>query len=299
MVFGNGLHIFEKPRMAELTTMRLGGTAIAGVRVEDPEGLEHLPDLLSRMGGEVRVLGEGSNILARDGELDCVLVTLAPTGEPEVIGETANAVFVRAGAGLRLAVLLARAASWGLSGLEGLAGIPGSVGGAVGMNAGSYGQTMGGRVHSVQGFSPVSGAVELSAEQLHFAYRHCSLPRHGGWFLVTSVVLALVRGDADAIRGTMREHFRSKRRTQPIEQHSAGCVFKNPSPAEPAGRLLEAAGMKGARIGAMSFSTRHANFLINDGNGSFAQAEELLHMARARVREHSGYELEPEVRIWP
>lgn len=278
--------------------MGLGGRAIAEVRVSGPEGLEQLPGVLESLGGRLALLGQGTNILAADADHPLVLVGMAPCARARIVGERDGAVLLRADGGMRLPGLLGQAASLGLAGLEGLAGIPGSVGGAVAMNAGSYGTQIGDLVMSAQLLSPQLGVTEQPGQAFDFAYRHCALRGHEPWFLVSAVTLALRRGKAEAIRARMREVYGNKRATQPVTAKSAGCVFKNPAPDAPAGRLMEEAGLKGQALGGMRFSPLHANFLINEGGGTFAQAMELLERAKEKVRERSGYLLETEVRIW-
>jgi UDP-N-acetylmuramate dehydrogenase len=294
----DGLQIADSPSLAQRTTLRLGGRAIAEVRVRDPAALERLADLLSRLGGRCGVLGQGSDIIAADGDLPLVLVRLAAPEEARLVENRGKSALLRVNAGMRLPALLARAAALGLAGLEGLCGIPGSVGGALAVNAGSFGVEFGSLTRSVGLFSPLWGMVERGAHDFAFGYRSCELRGHSGDFVIHAVTLELAWDDSQAIRARMREIFARKRRSQPVTAHSAGCVFKNPAPDMPAGRLLDEAGLRGMRLGGMAFSPAHANFLVNEGGGTFAQAMELIERARARVRERCGLELELEVRIW-
>jgi UDP-N-acetylmuramate dehydrogenase len=167
------------------------------------------------------------------------------------------------------------------------------------MNAGSYGVSIGERVHSVEIFSPLLGLRELPATDFTFSYRSCRLRDHEGWYLITGVTLAMTKGERALIRERMREVYAKKRAGQPVTARSAGCVFKNPAPQDPAGRLLEQAGLKGMSRGGMRFSTVHANFLVNEGVGSSEQALELIELAKDRVYQESGHRLETEVRLWP
>ncbi|MCL1939085.1 MAG: UDP-N-acetylmuramate dehydrogenase [Desulfovibrionaceae bacterium] len=294
-----GLAIREDPLLRERTSIRLGGPAIAEILVSGTQGLEHLPDMATRLGGRIEPFGAGTNIIARDEALPLLLVTRTPVYETCVTGEKEGRVLLKADAALKLPALLAKAASLGLGGLEGLTGIPGSVGGAVAMNAGSYGVSFGDLVHSVEVFSPVLGLRELAATDVTFSYRSCRLHNHEGWFLITGVTLAMSKSERNVIRERMREVYAGKRAGQPVTARSAGCVFKNPAPQEPAGRLLEQAGLKGMSRGGMRFSTVHANFLVNEGTGSSEQALELIELAKDRVYQKSGHRLETEVRLWP
>jgi UDP-N-acetylmuramate dehydrogenase len=299
MCGAQGLTIREAPLLRERTSIRLGGPAVAEIIVSGTQGLEHLPGTAMRLGGRIEPFGAGTNIIARDEALPLLLVTRTPVHEIRVIGENEDRVLLKADAALKLPTLLAKAASLGLGGLEGLTGIPGSVGGAVFMNAGSYGVSIGDLAHSVEVFSPFLGLRELPATDFAFSYRSCRLHGHEGWFLITGVTLAMSKGERSVIRERMREVYAKKRAGQPVTARSAGCVFKNPSPQDPAGRLLEQAGLKGMSRGGMRFSTVHANFLVNEGGGSSEQALELIELAKERVHLKSGHRLETEVRLWP
>ncbi|MEG6505962.1 UDP-N-acetylmuramate dehydrogenase [Nitratidesulfovibrio sp. 1201_IL3209] len=302
------LKVLDGPVLAHRTTLRLGGRALAEARAAGPGDLDGLPEALARLGGEPRMLGCGSNILADDGELPVVVVTLEDGGPfdaaPEVTGETEDGrVLVRVGAAQRLPRLVSRLSAWGLCGMEGLAGIPGAVGGAVAMNAGSYGCECGAALHSVSVFSPALGHVTLGRERFRYGYRHFEvLDAAGspldGWFLVTSATFALTRCDSAVVHAAMRGNYLKKKATQPVLAHSAGCVFRNPSTDNPAGKLLDAAGLKGHRIGGMAFSSMHANFMVNEGNGTAKEAFSLLQLARVAVSERFGIDLELEVKVW-
>jgi UDP-N-acetylmuramate dehydrogenase len=290
--------VVENPVLASRTSIRIGGEAIAEVRLHSSEGLEHLPGLLARIGGQIRIVGEGTNILAHDGRLPYVLVNFERHNDPLVIKEDDQNLFVHVDAGMKLAALLAWSARHGFSGLEGLAGIPGSVGGAVVMNAGSFGVETASRVCKVGLFTPTLGLVERHISDFDCDYRRCRPRGYQGWFLVTSALFRLRRSGVEEVRAHIREIYVKKQESQPVNGKSAGCVFKNPSPDAPAGKLLDEAGLKGLAVGDMYFSTLHANFLINAGHGTFAQAMELIELARERVRAHSGHELELEVQVW-
>ncbi len=320
------LEIVHNPRLAERTSLRLGGTALAEVRMAHQDDLDALPECLARLGGEPVVLGYGTNILAHDGVLPLVIVSpsFGDDGQqgPEILGDvtlkdvTPNAVsvgdaphtIVTVPASMSLPRLLARLAIWGLSGLEGLAGVPSSVGGAVAMNAGSYGCEMGPSLYSVTIYTPRLGLVTLKHGEFSFAYRHFAphCINDGEWFMVVRVELALQRRDSASIKARMRECHAKKRTTQPIWAHSAGCVFRNPvnelGQSVSAGKLLDDAGMKGVSIGHMAMSDMHANFLINTAQGyeaSSADAFALLDMAKERVFDKFGIMLQCEVRILP
>ncbi|MDK2955069.1 MAG: UDP-N-acetylmuramate dehydrogenase [Desulfovibrionales bacterium] len=282
-----------EPSMAERTTLGFGGRALAEAVIRDEAGLDALPAALSRLGGEPMALGRGSNLLARDGLLNLVLVRAAKAGEPEIVAESGESARVRASAALGLPRLLSWLAAQGLSGLEGLSGIPGGVGGAVAMNAGSYGREICDKLASVRIFSLDRGMVELEREKISAGYRRFD-PGISGFWLVWEAVLLLDKDEPARIKARMREVHDKKKATQPVGSRSAGCVFKNP-PGESAGRLLDQAGMRGARLGGVGFSDLHANFLVNHGGGTSAQALEIMERARLAVKEMFNIQLDREV----
>lgn len=294
----NHYAIIRDVRLAGRTSIGLGGRVIAELKLEDERGCEALPGLEKTLGGKLLFLGAGTNIIAADHDLPLLLASLPRQVEPEITGEDGEKVFLRAAGGMPLPLLLARAASLGLSGLEGLAGVPGSVGGAVAMNAGSFGVAIGDLAWSVRLFSPRLGIVERPAGDFSFAYRHCSLAGHDGHFMVLAVTLALTRKNGDQAREAMRAVMIKKKAAQPVGAQSAGCVFKNPAPDVPAGRLLDEAGLKGKEMGGMRFSPLHANFLVNTGGGRAAEAFALIDMAREKVSRSHGFYLETEVKLW-
>jgi UDP-N-acetylmuramate dehydrogenase len=347
----HALRIGDAPPLSELTGIRLGGKPVAEIVLQGKAGVEKLPDLVAELGGLPAVIGKGSNIIAADGDLPLVLIR-QETREKASFARHGAEVRVTAPAGLPLPVLLNAAAAAGLGGLEGLAGIPGSVGGAVAMNAGSFGTEIGSLLRSLTVFSPRLGLREIrtGAEQsgdsfkclgpligedvfrpcpehsgergkggegrtlpvgsaaTEFSYRRARClglpfgspaPAAGDFpVLLLEAVFALSESEKDTVRGRMRAFSAEKRLRQPISAASAGCVFKNPAPDAPAGRLLEEAGMKGRALGGMRFSSLHAGFLVNEGGGSCAAALELIDTAVEAVRRHSGFILEKEVCLW-
>ena len=286
------------PQLAQRTTLRLGGTAIAELILENAEDVARLSRRLRALGGEPVVIGAGSNILAHDGDLPLVLVRPDFMQGPELVGEEDGKVLVRVGAAVPLPRLLRFCVEQGLSGLEGLVGIPGTVGGAVAMNAGSFGVETCTKINNIHIAS--KGELQVvAAEALQYSYRNLHIGDKKNDFIVLEATFGLTRAARDGISNCMRHNFFEKKSKQPVTAWSAGCVFKNPSPEMPAGRLLDQAGFKGKKLGGMAFSTVHANFMINEGRGSAKAALALMQEAKEAVRERFGIELEPEVRIVP
>lgn len=208
------VRIVASPRMASLTSLHLGGRALALATFESAADLETLPEAADRIGGRVAMLGGGTNILAADGELPVVLVRCGMDEAPAVIGEDGGLRLVRVGAGVKLPRLLVWCMKHGLSGLEGMAGVPGDVGGAVAGNAGAHGMDMGTVLRSVDVFSPDRGFRTLGREDVRCEYRFFGL-RDGGkpWFAISGIVLALRR----------RNRKRYARPCATISNASCGC----------------------------------------------------------------------------
>lgn len=284
------------PCLAQRTSIRLGGRAIAELCLETEEDVFRLEECRRRLGGRLYFLGAGTNILAADGELPVILVRAAEGGMPSVVADDGRNVTVHAGASVPLPRLLRFCAAHGLSGLEGLVGIPGSVGGAIAMNAGSFGSEVGPHLASVRFFDG-SRIHDAEGSQLSYGYRHMRMPGKVADYLVLSGTFSLTRKAKDDISLFMRHNFFEKKSKQPVTAWSAGCVFKNPAPDRSAGKLLDAAGFRGKSLGGMMFSPLHANFLVNTGKGSASAAFDLMRMAEDEVRRRFGVTLEPEVRI--
>lgn len=293
-----GLKVHPGPSLSERTTLRLGGNALAEVAIGHLNDLDELPGTLEKLGGQPLMLGKGSNLLARDGQLSLVLVRVPAPSKPEIVGVSGECMTVRVGAGMGLPALLSWAAGKGLSGLEGLSGIPGMVGGAMAMNAGSYGTDMSRVMRRVLLFSPCCGLRWADREDVITGYRTFVPRTDDDWFLILAVEVDLIEADRESIKARMNKIMNTKRSTQPLGAWSAGCVFKNP-PEDSAGRLLDAAGFKGRQLGGMAFSEMHANFLVNTGGGTSAHALELIAEAQREVAEMFDVALELEVKVIP
>ena len=203
---------------------------------------------------------------------------------------------VRVEAGVPCAKLARVCATHDLIGTEFLAGIPGTVGGALAMNAGAFGAETWPLVHVVETVDRAGRMRRRTADEFAVAYRHVAFPAGAQeeWFVAAE--LALEAGDGSAARLRIRSLLRRRAESQPTGQRSCGSVFKNP-PGDFAGRLIERAGLKGARIGGAVVSERHANFIVNDGTATAADVEALIRRVAAVVEERSGVRLVPEVRI--
>lgn len=273
------------------TTLRVGGPADILAVPEDMGELERLVRYAARCGLPLYVLGHGSNVLVPDEGVRGLVVVLTKAAA-WVRFEGAE---VEAGAGCPLPRLVQMAARRSLAGLEGLAGVPGTVGGALFMNAGTAGASIGDVTLWVEVLDREGERVRLAREEMGFGYRTSRLQRGG--LIAVSARLGLAPGDPAAIAAALRAAAQRRRATQPLEQPNAGSVFKNP-PGDFAGRLIEAAGCKGWRSGGAEVSPRHANFIVNLGGATAGDVLRLMARVHRRVREAFGVSLEPEIRLF-
>lgn len=295
------LQLIDRPSLKERTSICLGGNAIAEITLCTEADFDKLPDLLEKLGGNPFAIGRGSNLLAQDGELPIVLLALEAQLPPRILREEEKYATISVPAALALPRLLHFTGEQGLSGLEGMMGIPGSVGGAIAMNAGSFGSEIGDFIQDITLFTPERGLFKKSKEEITSSYRNFSFTNQDSsiYYIIWEVTLKLPRGNEQKIQADMKEFMQKKTNSQPVCLATAGCVFKNPNQETPAGMLLEKCGFKGRELGGMMFSNIHANFLVNHKNGTSAQALELIHLAKSNVKENFGYDLELEVKILP
>ena len=275
--------------MAKRTTWRVGGPAD---RLFAPRSLADLQAFLAS-GEAVEPflwVGHGSNLLVRDGGVEGTVI--CTRSGPKAL-EQPDATTVRAEAGVSSARVARFCAEAGLAGAEFLAGIPGSIGGALAMNAGAYGSELADILVAVEVINRRGEVRRAAPAEFAFAYRHARLPE-GEWFVAAH--LGLTPGDSEAIRARTKELLAHREHTQPVNLANAGSVFRNP-PGDHAARLIEAAGLKGTRIGGAEVSERHANFIVNRGEATAGDIEALIRWVQERVRQASGVTLEPEVRI--
>jgi len=276
--------------LAQKTSLEIGGTSDILV-IHRHETLPELVHLLKQEGVPHRFLGGGSNVLLPDGELPWVVLQLARQ-DPDVRFE-GNNVYVDCAADLGRTVTTC--AKHDLGGMEGLIGVPGSIGGALRMNAGAYGTQIGTYVREVKIFRAASGRIEtLTGNEINFEYRHTSFAPDD---IMLSVRLELLSKPYGEILQGIRICNEKRRASQPLNQKSAGCIFKNP-PGGSAGRMIDELGLKGHSVGDARVSDRHANFFINAGHATSADMLALIADVRRRVREKYGVELEEEVIVW-
>ncbi len=275
--------------MAKHTTFHIGGPAALFVECATVADLAMTTEILSDEGIDWRVLGKGSNVLASDEGYDGAVIVLGRDFKRHAL----DGEHLRTGAGVILAAIVRDAFSEGRTGLEFAVGIPGTVGGALAMNAGSRDEWIGSIVESVTLFVPGEGLMSVRGPEVVWGYRQSSLRTKG---IIVEAALRVVEGDADHIRRTMEASLRRRKRTQPLSAPSAGSVFVNPE-GDSAGRLIEAAGLKGARVGGAAVSDVHANFIVNAGGATATDVLGLVRLVRETVKEAYGIELTPEIRF--
>lgn len=271
------------------TTYRVGGRATVWVEAGSIADLRTVCAAARRVGLPVLPIGRGSNLLVADSGFDGVALGLSGEFERVVVDGTS----VVAGAGVALPALARQTVAAGLTGFEWAVGVPGSIGGAVVMNAGGHGSDMAASVRWVDVLSLDTGAVErCTREQLAFGYRRSAI---GPEQIVLSAELELDRGDPAEGAEALAEIVRWRRENQPGGQN-AGSVFTNPD-GESAGRLVDAAGAKGRRVGSAEVSTKHANFIQVDPDGAADDVFELMIAVADLVATQAGIELVPETRM--
>ena len=276
--------------LARHTTWRIGGCADVMAVPETVEQVRSLLAVARRAEIPYFVLGRGSNLLVRDGGMRGLVVKLGEAlSEVSVSGNQLTAL---AGKGMVSAANIA--ISHGLSGLEFAAGIPGTVGGAVTMNAGAHGGEIKDVLRAATVLTPDGELLEAAPADFAFAYRH-SVVRERRW-IVLSATFGLQPGDRAEMRERVRAWSRRRQSTQPLSQPNCGSVFRNP-PGDHAARLIEAAGLKGLRVGNAAISDLHANFIVNLGKARAADVLQLIERARTEVWERFGVRLIPEVRV--
>lgn len=274
------------------TVFRIGGPATAFIQPADAEDVRAVTRFARENGTPLHAIGQGSNLLVSDEGIDGIVMKIGkPLGDVEIQGEE-----VRAGAGASLPTVAWKAAKRGLTGLEWGVGVPGSVGGAVVMNAGAHGGCMAPTIVDVTVIPVDGGDLEkLTPDQIGFSYRS-SLFLRERHHVVIGARLRLSPGDPAQIEDTMRSNLERRRQTQPITQPGAGSIFKNP-PGDFSGRLIEAAGLKGLRIGDAQVSPLHANFIVNVGKAKASDVLGLIREVQRRIDEQFGVKLIPEVQM--
>lgn len=283
--------VYANEPMWRHPSFRIGGPADVLVVPKDAEDLVVLLQALADVQAPFYVIGAGTNLLVMDEGVRGVVIKLAGT-LADVVREDGNVV--RCGAGVYLPALCRQVASWGLAGLEFSSGIPGTAGGAVAMNAAAYGSTMCEIVHSVTVLTYEGERVVLDHDDLNAGVKTTRVLEEP--LILVEARFLLREDEPQAILGRMQERLEERSRKQPLSVPSAGCAFKNPAGGG-AGRFIDAAGLKGMRVGGAEVSTVHANFIVNTGGATAQDVLLLMKRVRDAVYDRFGVVLEPEIRV--
>jgi UDP-N-acetylmuramate dehydrogenase len=275
------------------TSIGVGGLADALVFPESVAALGRLVSFLRTETIPVFFVGNGTNLIVRDGGFRGVIVSTKNLRSVHIEERGKDRAAILAEAGASLAEVVACTAKEALAGMEFCAGIPGSVGGGIRMNAGAYGSELKDVIETVSLLNGEGNVKSCERQSLHFEYRNLTLPEGacvvGGTFI-------LARGNREAVEGRIREILRTRTGKHPLEYRNAGSVFKNPK-GSPAGKIIEEAGLKGARIGGAQVSEKHGNFIVNLGNATAKDICSLIETVQQKILAKEGIGLEPEVKI--
>jgi len=283
----------ENVHMANYTTINIGGEADALLIIYSAVEMENFINKLWELDIPFVILGSGSNVLISDkGIRDLVLINRAHNLR---INTNVNPASVWAESGANLAQVARQTALRGLSGLEWASAIPGTVGGAVYGNAGAYKKDISCNLLSAEILHRLQGKQIWNKEQFQFSYRTSILKKEPQEAIILSSIFTLEKGDTDMIKSKMEEYRQKRMITQPPGS-SFGSIFHNPE-GEKAGRLIEAAGLKGKKLGEAEISPIHANFIINTGNAQAKDVLDLILLAKQAVESNFRIQLIPEIQI--
>jgi len=269
---------------------QLGGPAEFFAEPEHPEQLLALLKRCHEEGVEVRVLGQGSNILIRDEGVPGMIIRLTALELGRIVIDGSR---VTAGGGANLGRLVTTSVHRGLAGMEMLVGIPGTVGGALHGNTGAHGGDIGQWTASATVVTTAGETHQRTRDDLVFGYRESSLDEA----VILEATFVLEEDDPREIARRMQKQWIIKRSNQPMGHQCAGCIFKNPRGAS-AGELIDRSGLKGTRIGGAVVSDRHANFIIAEPDCTSQDVQRLIDLVRNQVDERMGVRLELEIEIW-
>jgi UDP-N-acetylmuramate dehydrogenase len=288
-----GVRLQENVQLANYTTINVGGPADALLIVHSAEELEKYINKLWNLDTHFVIVGSGSNILISDrGIRGVVVINHAHNIKIQSCNEP---IYARAESGTNMATLSRQCALRGLSGLEWAVTLPGTVGGAVYGNAGAFGQDVSCNLLFAEILQPQEGKQNWSKDRLEFGYRSSILKRMESGIIILSATFHMQPGDIEQIKAQM-EAYKSKRlTTQPIGA-SMGSVFRNPE-GDKAGRLIEAAGLKGKKIGEAEISPQHANFIMNRGKASAKDILDLINLIELTIEDKFSFHLQLEIQF--
>jgi UDP-N-acetylmuramate dehydrogenase len=285
--------LFDEPAKRH-TSIGVGGPIDAILYPKDRDELQRIISWLEECHVPFMPVGNWTNIIVKDGGYRGVILSLQYLNHVASTERNNPQVAIHAEAGAPLADLVRVSADASLTGIEFCAGIPGSVGGAVRMNAGAYGNEVKDIIEFIT-IMDVRGKIsELKRNQIHFKYRNTELPQDT---IILSASFLLAKGANETIRARIREILETRKERHPLEYRNAGSIFKNPQ-GMPAGQIIEDLGLKGTRIGEAEISGKHGNFIVNTGNAKAGDIVDLISIITQKVWEARGIHLVPEVRIF-
>jgi UDP-N-acetylmuramate dehydrogenase len=286
--------IKEDEPLSAHTSMKVGGRADYYISPRTEQSLIGVINVLKELQTPYYLLGSGTNVIVRDGGFRGAIISIAKGFD--AVNIDAERGIMTAEAGVALAVAAKKAAEAGLSGLEPVSGIPGTVGGALYMNAGSYGGEMSRVAIQAKVYDAEKDRVKsMSLYEMRLGYRS-SVFQATGSYVILSVTFRLKKRDPAAIKSDMRGYAKRRNAVQPMDMPSAGSFFKRPAGAY-AGALIESVGLKGVSVGGAQVSDKHAGFIVNTGDATASDILELMAKVQQAVQANSGYDLDPEPRI--
>jgi len=292
----SGMKVLFDEAASRYTSLGVGGKLACLAFPRNEEELRALLACAAEEGSGYRgyyVVGNWSNTIVADNGWAGLVISLKDMNKLQWQDKGNGRYEILAEAGVMLSKIVAWCASRGITGMEFCAGIPGTVGGAVKMNAGAFGWELKDVISAIRTMEANGNSTEIPASELSFSYRNLALSPTA---IITAVRLQLSAGDKKTIAQIIAAHKRHRREKHPLAFPSAGSVFKNDQ-KETAGLLIEKAGLKGKRCGGAQISSKHGNFIINRGGASAADVLSLIRMAQAAVLEHSGVNLELEIKM--
>jgi len=280
--------------MSAYTSFRVGGRVDYLAFPSDIQDLQEVLRRCNQQGVRYFVLGNGTNLLVRDGGIRGMAISLSRGFlRVEEVGGGPGEKLILAEAGGPLGKLVEFSSEKGLTGLEFAAGIPGTVGGAIFMNAGAFKEEMKGVLHSVRLMDPEGNISEKGKNELRFSYRSLEVEKGE---VILGAQFSLRPENGQRVKAKVEENIRWRKTKQPWDLPSAGSVFKNPVQG-PAGRFVEEAGLKGSRIGDAQVSEQHANFIVNRGKARARDILTLVEIIREKVFKEKGVWLETEIQV--
>ncbi len=289
--------LLSREPLDRYTSFRVGGLADLLALPKDRQTLKALLRAAGEKDLPITIIGGGTNTLISDKGIRGLVIVLkklksSPSIIEDITGE--NTIQIKADAGERLTTICRLALDNGLSGLEFAAGIPGTLGGAIYMNAGTPSRDISQAIISLDLINSSTLKFQtIEKKDLEFSY--LQLKTHN--MIILGAVLSLKKTDPEIVKKNFEKNLKIKNTSQPVSQASAGCFFKNPSPENPAGKLIERAGLKGKQINGARISDLHANFIVNEGNARCEDILALKNMVQETVFEKYKIKLETEVKV--